>query len=158
MNNGRSLLDSISSRQNLDAYQAENWEGSFEDYLDIVRRNPKVTRTAHQRLYDMVTTYGTYTVQDGKSDLTRYNFFDDPIDGGDDAIYGLTRPLMALVNTFKSAALNYGAEKRVLLLHGPVGSSKSTIARLLNGNITTVVETFTHRVNTLPTSVKYCIT
>jgi len=131
MNNGRSLLDSISSRQNLDAYQAENWEGSFEDYLDIVRRNPKVTRTAHQRLYDMVTTYGTYTVQDGKSDLTRYNFFDDPIDGGDDAIYGLTRPLMALVNTFKSAALNYGAEKRVLLLHGPVGSSKSTIARLL---------------------------
>jgi serine protein kinase len=38
---------------------------------------------------------------------------------------------MALVNTFKSAALNYGAEKRVLLLHGPVGSSKSTIARLL---------------------------
>lgn len=131
MNNGRSLLDSISSRQNLDAYRAENWEGSFEDYLDIVRRNPKVTRTAHQRLYDMVTSYGTYTIKDGKSDLIRYNFFDDPIDGGEDAIYGLTRPLMALVNTFKSAALKYGAEKRVLLLHGPVGSSKSTIARLL---------------------------
>jgi serine protein kinase len=71
MNNGRSLLDSIASRQNLDAYQAENWEGSFEDYLDIVRRNPKVTRTAHQRMYDMVIGYGTYTVEDGKSDLTR---------------------------------------------------------------------------------------
>jgi serine protein kinase len=31
----------------------------------------------------------------------------------------------------ESAAKGYGIEKRVLLLHGPVGSSKSTIARLL---------------------------
>ena len=38
---------------------------------------------------------------------------------------------MQLVNTFKSAAKGYGTERRVLLLHGPVGSSKSTIARLL---------------------------
>jgi serine protein kinase len=35
------------------------------------------------------------------------------------------------VNALKSAAQGYGIEKRVLLLHGPVGSSKSTIARLL---------------------------
>ena len=38
---------------------------------------------------------------------------------------------MQLVNTFKSAALGYGTERRVILLHGPVGSAKSTIARLL---------------------------
>ena len=38
---------------------------------------------------------------------------------------------MQLVNSFKSAAQGYGTERRVLLLHGPVGSSKSTIARLL---------------------------
>ena len=38
---------------------------------------------------------------------------------------------MRLVNIFKSAAQRYGTERRVILLHGPVGSSKSTIARLL---------------------------
>ena len=38
---------------------------------------------------------------------------------------------MNLVNVLKSAAHRYGTERRVLLLHGPVGSSKSTIARLL---------------------------
>ena len=38
---------------------------------------------------------------------------------------------MKLVNVFKSAAQGYGTERRVILLHGPVGSSKSTIARLL---------------------------
>ena len=38
---------------------------------------------------------------------------------------------MKLVNVFKRAAQRYGTERRVILLHGPVGSSKSTIARLL---------------------------
>ena len=47
------------------------------------------------------------------------------------AHFGLDLPLEALVNAFKSAAKGYGIEKRVLLLHGPVGSSKSTIARML---------------------------
>ena len=35
------------------------------------------------------------------------------------------------MNVLKAASENYGPEKRVILLHGPVGSSKSTIARLL---------------------------
>lgn len=131
MQNGHTLIESIASKQNLETYQQENWQGTFADYLDIAKRNPKVTRTAHQRLYDMVMSYGTYTVEDGKEELTRYKFFDDPENNGEDAIFGLTKPLMAVVNVFKSAALKYGAEKRVLLLHGPVGSSKSTIARLL---------------------------
>src|SRR6185369_10925665 len=34
-----------------------------------------------------------------------------------------------------SAAEGYGTDKRILLLHGPVGSSKSTIARLLKKGI-----------------------
>jgi serine protein kinase len=37
---------------------------------------------------------------------------------------------MKLVRVLRAAALGYGPEHRVILLHGPVGSSKSTIARL----------------------------
>ena len=36
---------------------------------------------------------------------------------------------------FRSASEGYGTDKRILLLHGPVGSSKSTIARLLKKGI-----------------------
>src|SRR5712692_8893955 len=50
---------------------------------------------------------------------------------GVEGVFGLDIPLMKLVNVFKLAAQRYGTEKRVLLLHGPVGSSKSTIVRLL---------------------------
>ena len=78
MQTGRTFLESVGSRQNLDAYQQEHWQGSFEEYLDIVRQKPKVTRNAHQRVYDMVVAYGTYEIEDGKDSLTRYRFFDDP--------------------------------------------------------------------------------
>jgi len=128
---GRALLERIAKQQNAEVYRQEHWQGSFENYLDMVRQNPKITRTAYQRLYDMVLSYGTYPVEGSKEGLIRYRFFDDPDNGGRDAIFGLTKPLMELVNVFESAALKYGSERRVLLLHGPVGSSKSTIARLL---------------------------
>src|SRR5690606_8962591 len=128
---GRSLLERLAAIQHLDEYRQEHWQGSFADYLDIVRKNPEVTRSAYQRMYDMITSYGTYAVGHPKENLVRYRFFDDPDAGGRDAIFGLTRPLMELVNVLKSAALKYGTERRVILLHGPVGSSKSTIARLL---------------------------
>jgi len=128
---GNALLQRISDRQSPDDFRHKHWQGSFEEYLDIVRENPKVTRTAWQRLYDMVLCYGTYPLEDSKEGHIRYAFFDDPDHDGRDAIFGLTKTLMQLVNVFKSASLKYGSERRVLLLHGPVGSSKSTIARLL---------------------------
>ena len=130
MTTGQSFLADISARQDPEQYRQEHWQGSFAEYMDLVRRKPHVARTAYQRLYDMIVKEGTYPVE-GSKDLMRYRFFDDPHNNGHDAIFGLSRPLMELVNVFKSAALKYGTERRVLLLHGPVGSSKSTIARLL---------------------------
>ena len=131
MGNGQALLAQLSRQQNPESYRHDHWQGSFAEYLDNVRANPRVARSAFQRLYDMVVSYGTYTIEGRKETLTRFRFFDDPDGNGEDAIFGLTKPLIELVNVFKSAALKYGSERRVLLLHGPVGSSKSTIARLL---------------------------
>ncbi|MFN0195608.1 MAG: PrkA family serine protein kinase [Planctomycetaceae bacterium] len=131
MENGRTILEQISRQLNPNSYRHEHWQGTFDEYLDIVREHPEVSRTAYQRLYDMVLSYGTYIEEGSKDNLVRYKFFDDPDNAGQDAIFGLTKPLIELVNVFKSAALKYGSERRVLLLHGPVGSSKSTIARLL---------------------------
>ena len=121
----------LSALQNKKEYAELNWEGSFDDYLELVRQNPKVTRTAYQRVYDMILSHGRTDYIDNKKKLTRYHFFSDDKHNGADAVFGLDVPLMKLVNVFKAAAHGYGAEKRVILLHGPVGSSKSTIARLL---------------------------
>ncbi len=125
------ILDSLRSQIDLTDYRKLHWEGSFQDYLSAVLANPGVTRTAYQRLYDMVMSHGVEDVYENKDKLTRFKFFTDFAARHADGIYGLDRPLMQLVNTFKSAALGYGTERRVILLHGPVGSAKSTIARLL---------------------------
>jgi serine protein kinase len=126
-----SLVEKIGSLQNLKEFAELHWTGTFEQYLDVVRKNPAVARSAFQRVYDMVLSYGQEEYIDNKKRLVRYNFFKDEQHGGRDAIFGLDIPLMRLVNVFKSAAERYGTERRVILLHGPVGSSKSTIARLL---------------------------
>jgi serine protein kinase len=126
-----SIISLIREKQDLRRFKEQNWEGSYAEYLEIVRRNPKVARSAFQRIYDMILSYGVEEYTEHKEKLIRYKFFSDPQFAGEDAVYGLDRTLMKLVNVFKSAARRYGTEKRVILLHGPVGSSKSTIARLL---------------------------
>src|SRR5579884_4209246 len=128
---GKVILDTIRERLNLPEYHKIHWECTFEEYLDIVIKHPEVTRTAYQRLYDMIISHGTEEVFENKEKIIRYKFFTEYAAKYDDGIFGIDRPLMQLVNTFKSAAKGYGTERRVLLLHGPVGSAKSTIARLL---------------------------
>ncbi len=126
-----SLIEQIASLQNYEEYADLTWSGGFEDSLSLVQTRPEVTRTAYQRLYDMIMAYGSEERTDNKKQLTHYFFFDDPKNGGRDAVFGMDIPLMRLVHVLKSAAMGYGAQKRIILLHGPVGSAKSTIARLL---------------------------
>jgi serine protein kinase len=125
------MVEQIARLQDYDLYRDLSWEGSFEEYLAVIRERPQVARNSFQRVYDMVVSYGTEEYIDNKKRLLKYNFFRDEIDHGKDAVYGLDIPLMRLMNVLKAAAEGYGPERRVILLHGPVGSSKSTIARLL---------------------------
>ena len=129
---GRNIISLVGQRQDIDHFRRKNWTGTFEEYLDIVRETPQCTRNAFERVYDMILSYGTATYEEMPRKASRIiSFFDDPDNDGADAVFGLDRAIESLVNAFKSAAKGYGIEKRVLLLHGPVGSSKSTIARLL---------------------------
>src|SRR5580700_7908616 len=131
MAKSNALVGIIDRKLDVNRFREQHWEGTFWEYLDTVQENPSVARNAFQRIYDMILSYGSDPFTQFKQDYTRYRFFADPIDHGGDAIYGLERPLMTLVDFFKSASQGYGTERRILLLHGPVGSSKSTMARLL---------------------------
>ncbi|MFK7872938.1 MAG: PrkA family serine protein kinase [Oligoflexales bacterium] len=125
-------LYSLISQQGLQEEHEElRWEGSFRQYMDMVVENPEIARTAFQRLYDMIASYGYSQHTQYKKKITHWKFFEDPIENGRDAVFGLDVHLQKLVNIIKSGAYRFGPEKRVILLHGPVGSAKSTIARLL---------------------------
>ncbi len=120
------VRDSISGSQ----WAATTWQGSFQDYLAIVEARPTVARNAWQRLVDMIESHGCVRPK-RRGAPVRWKLFDDPLGEGEDAVYGLDLPLNRLVQTLRAGARGLGPERRVILLHGPVGSSKSTIARLL---------------------------
>jgi serine protein kinase len=125
------IRDFIEENYSKSDFSHLHWQGGFQEYIDIVMKDPRVARNSFQRIFDMIMSFGTSSYTEYKKEITRYHFFDDPFEDGKDAIFGIDVHLMKLVNFFKSAALGYGTEKRVLLLHGPVGSAKSSIARLI---------------------------
>jgi serine protein kinase len=123
-----SLKDLVHAGREQTRFMALHWEGSFYDYLDLVEANPLTCRNAWQRMLDMIEHHGSVETPEGGRSWT---LFSDPLTGGKDAIYGLDGALASLVKTIRAGAHGFGPERRVILLHGPVGSSKSTIARLL---------------------------
>lgn len=131
MSSSNSFRNLLEKRANQNPHVLEHWSGTFFEYLDLVKKNPKFSRNAYQRMYDMIVEAGTEEYIDFKKQVIRYKFFDDLPNNGKDAVFGLDVQLMKLVNVLKAAALGYGTEKRVILLHGPVGSAKSTICRML---------------------------
>lgn len=131
---GRSFDEALSIlkvHESMGQHRQFHWTGSFEDYLQQLIKTPAICRSSFQRTYDMIYSWGHETYEENKKKIIHWNFFDDPIDQGKDGVFGLDVHLQKLVHTIKAGAYRYGPEKRVILLHGPVGSSKSTIARML---------------------------
>jgi serine protein kinase len=98
------------------------WEGTFADYLQIIKEQPQVAETAHSRVYNMIESHGIKTNVDGKK---TYMFFSEEL-------FGLNHAIERLVEEyFHSAARRLDVRKRILLLMGPVSGGKSTIVALL---------------------------
>ncbi|WP_458126103.1 PrkA family serine protein kinase [Paenibacillus sp. Z3-2] len=97
------------------------WNGTFEDYIALLREDPTPAMTAHARVYEMIESFGVEEVGGHK----RYKFFEQEI-------FGLDRSIEKLVEEyFHSAARRLDVRKRILLLMGPVSGGKSTLVTLL---------------------------
>ena len=131
MTEHQELMELVRKTVDTSKYADEHWEGSFQDYLGLLEENPLICRTSYQRVYDMVLSYGVTESEERREKTVHYNFFDDPMEEGRDGLFGLDKSIAQFMNVIKAAAHHFGPERRILMLHGPVGSSKSTIVRLL---------------------------
>ncbi|RDW16472.1 protein prkA [Oceanobacillus arenosus] len=97
------------------------WEGTFADYLEIIKNKPEVAQTAHSRVFNMIKDAGIKK-RDGRK---AYEFFGNEIFGLEEAIERLVEEYL------HPAAKRLDVRKRILLLMGPVSGGKSTIVSLL---------------------------
>lgn len=121
------FLEVLSGRQDAKKAQALNETMTYSEYLEKVIQNPSLARSAYQRMYDMIVAGGVEEFKKYHKTQYRYKFFST----GANPIYGLHEPLHQLVSILKGGAGWHGPERRLTLLHGPVGSSKSTICKKL---------------------------
>lgn len=97
------------------------WEGTFAEYLEIVKEQSWVAQSAHSRVYNMIRDAGIEEVNGTR----KYNFFSGQL-------FGLEESLERLVEEyFHPAAKRLDVRKRILLLMGPVSGGKSTLVSAL---------------------------
>ncbi|WMT28408.1 PrkA family serine protein kinase [Bacillus aerius] len=110
--------------QHREEEQRLKWEGTFSEYLDIIKENPLVAQSAHSRVYHMIKDSGI----EEENGIRTYKFFDQEL-------FGLEESLERLVEEyFHPAAKRLDVRKRILLLMGPVSGGKSTlVTRLKRG-------------------------
>ncbi|TKJ41115.1 serine protein kinase [candidate division LCP-89 bacterium B3_LCP] len=114
--------------------QQDQWEGTLLDYLDKVKKNPDITKLAHERLYDAIMEAGMTTIEECHNPKLKrlfkgngvkiYNFFADEF-------FGMEHTVEAIVRYFKSASMRGEESRQVLYLMGPVGSGKSSLVEKL---------------------------
>src|SRR3989344_574571 len=117
--------------------ESKAWEGSLIDYLKKVKEDPTITKLAHSRFNQMITSRGMSNITDSDDPRTKrlfkdeslkvYNFFTDEF-------FGIERTVAQIARYFHSASLKGEESRQVLYLMGPVGSGKSSlVAKLQHG-------------------------
>ncbi|MFH0902897.1 MAG: serine protein kinase PrkA [Pseudomonadota bacterium] len=113
------------------AYISNKRVMSFEEYYSLVLSDPRhQLRSAVQYLRDVFDHFGVEEIKLPRGTATRWKLFDCPWDGGRDRLFGQeevqARVYRAICNFAREGRVN-----RLILLHGPNGSAKSTFVTCL---------------------------
>jgi serine protein kinase len=94
----------------------------LEEYVELVHERPSVAASAHARVFAMLDAAGFEP--DSAAGGFRASFFDGEV-------FGLEQPLADIVEYFRTAGHGHQTRRRILILWGPPGGAKSTIATCL---------------------------
>jgi serine protein kinase len=95
---------------------------TVNEYIDRVAAHPSIAATAHQRIYDMVRAAGSAPGMH-VGEVSHLFFASE--------LFGMDVPLERIVGYFETAAQGHETRRRILLLWGPPGGAKSTVAAML---------------------------
>ena len=113
------------------------FEGTFIEYLEMIKDNPDKIKLAHKRLYEIICDHGVETI-DVDSDKYRDIFNGDKIRTYDyfkEEFFGMESVINKLMRFLKSAAHKGEESRQVLLLMGPVGAGKSALTEHIKSSL-----------------------
>ncbi|MDX2051140.1 MAG: serine protein kinase PrkA [Polyangiaceae bacterium] len=117
------------------SFQEEKRRLSFQEYLELFETDPvRHSRDASRYVRDMFTFYGTEEVQHPFGVATRFKLFDLPFSDPEVARREALVGQEALQQEIFRSLNNFGREgrpNRMILLHGPNGSAKTTAVACL---------------------------
>ncbi|HVZ87835.1 MAG TPA: serine protein kinase PrkA [Polyangia bacterium] len=104
---------------------------SFAEYVTLFGADPiRQLRSAAQYVRDVFDYFGTEPVRTPRGPMTHWKLFDTPWDHGKDALVG-QEEVQAAVYRLVANFAREGRTNRLILLHGPNGSAKSTFVGCL---------------------------
>ena len=132
---GNKFLDLIQAQRS--NKKDDKFEGTLLEYMNLVKENPDIAKTAHKRLSDALESHGVSIMAD--SDPRKHKLFDDEnikiYDYFQSEFFGAERTVAKIMRFLKSAALKGEESRQVLLLMGPVGAGKSAITEHIKRSI-----------------------
>ena len=102
-------------------------EMTFEEYLELVKKDPLIAQNSASRILEMVLDHGMKDISESENFLgaeKSYNLFSQ-------SLFGIDQAVEKVVDHFRVGAGNLSTGKQILLLVGPPGSGKSTFATIL---------------------------
>jgi serine protein kinase len=134
MNDGNNILSSLASEVRED-YGRNQRLMSYAEFLELFVDNPRRhARNAVQYLRDCFRHYGTETKPEVWGEVDHYRLFDAPFDQGKERLVGQERAqqrVFRLLDNF----VRQGEVNKLILLHGPNGSAKSTLLECLQAGL-----------------------
>lgn len=114
-----------------DSYTRNKRVMSFDEFFQLFLSRPEqYARNAAQYIKDVFDYFGTDEIKTPRGATTRWKLFDVPFDGGRDRLVG-QEEVQARVYRVVSNFVREGAINKLVLLHGPNGSAKSTFVSCL---------------------------
>lgn len=130
MAEGSGILETIAEEVQEEYRQRQHFL-SFSEYLDKFEQHPRrQARNAVQYMRDCLLYWGTETKPRGWDEVRHFNLFDAPFDEGKDRLIGQEESQERLYKLFESF-VRQGDVDKLILLHGPNGSAKSSFVDLL---------------------------
>ena len=112
-----------------DRVKKPKFQGTLQEYLKVIEKDPLVTQLAHKRLYNTIVENGITKMSAsdsrcnklfGGEEIKTYDYFQSKF-------FGMERSLAKIMRFLRSASLKGEESRQVLLLLGPVGAGKSAL-------------------------------